>query len=231
MRNLLAVVTLLLCGCTSAIEDGLAMNGIVTVGDSFTSSFLLTTDDGALLFDVGITASGQPVIDALAEVGLSASDVTDVFLSHGHGDHVGGLAAFENARVRGIAEEQAVLDEEEVDVTIDAPVVGGEFVQVAGQTIEVFHVPGHTVGSAVYLVNGVLLLGDSAVATPSGRLEQPPERFSDDVEELDESLLALRDLLRPRSGDVAWMAYSHSGPTRGAGALMAYAGRESGLTQ
>ena len=96
MRNLLAVVALLLCGCTSAIEDGLAMNGIVTVGDSFTSSFLLTTDDGALLFDVGITASGQPVIDALADVGLSASDVTDVFLSHGHGDHVGGLAAFEN---------------------------------------------------------------------------------------------------------------------------------------
>ena len=226
MRLPSIAIAILLTGCTSAIQDNLAMNDVLTVGDSFTSSFLVPTEDGAILFDAGITASGKPLADALAALGLSTDDVTDVFLSHGHGDHVAGLPAFAGARIRAFAAEQAVLDEEQTSVSIDAPVADGDLVRIGGRTVETFHVPGHTPGSGVYLVDGVLLMGDSAVATPGGRLEQPPERYSADVAQLDRSLFALRDRLRPRASDVDWIAYSHSGPTEGLGALEAYTGRD-----
>ena len=184
----------------------------------------MPTSEGAVFFDAGLASSGQPLLDALEAHGLSAADVTDVFLTHGHGDHVGGLTALPDARVRGFAVEQAVLDEEGDGVTIDTPVTAGEMVDVGGFQVEVFHVPGHTPGSAAYLVDGVLILGDSAVITPNGRLGQPPAQYTDDVEQLDRSLFAVRDRLRFRPGDVAWIACAHSGPSEGPDALLAYGG-------
>lgn len=59
--------------------------------------FLIQTDNRNFLFDVGIgdfgeDTSNQNLIESLGKFGLSEYDITDIFASHLHYDHIGGLA-------------------------------------------------------------------------------------------------------------------------------------------
>ncbi len=45
--------------------------------------------------------------------------------------------------------------------------------------VRVFGVPGHTAGSAAYLINGVLFLGDAGDVGSDGTIKQSPWIFSD----------------------------------------------------
>lgn len=63
--------------------------------------FLLNTPDKKILFDTGIGefgegTSSQTILNNLAEHGLNDYDITDIFCSHLHADHLGGLANREN---------------------------------------------------------------------------------------------------------------------------------------
>ena len=56
---------------------------------------LVKTTDHVLLFDTGAGINFGPtagqVLTALADAGIEPQNVTDIFISHVHGDHVGGL--------------------------------------------------------------------------------------------------------------------------------------------
>lgn len=59
--------------------------------------FLIQADTKKILFDVGIGDFGEDtstdiIKDNLAELGLTEYDITDIFASHLHYDHIGGLA-------------------------------------------------------------------------------------------------------------------------------------------
>ena len=59
--------------------------------------FLISTDDKKILFDVGIGEFGEDtgpeiICGHLDNHGLSELDITDIFVSHLHYDHIGGLA-------------------------------------------------------------------------------------------------------------------------------------------
>jgi glyoxylase-like metal-dependent hydrolase (beta-lactamase superfamily II) len=63
--------------------------------------FLIKTGDRNILFDVGLGEFGedtslQTIRDNLAEHGLTEMDITDIFASHLHYDHLGGLAGKPN---------------------------------------------------------------------------------------------------------------------------------------
>lgn len=80
---------------------------------------LVQTADRVMLFDAGAGASmgpaGGKLLAAMDAAGLSAATVTDIFISHVHGDHVGGLlnaagaSAFPNATIHISAPEWAFL--------------------------------------------------------------------------------------------------------------------------
>ncbi len=53
---------------------------------NYQTSFLIETKEKKLLFDCG-----GDVRFALRDIGLTYKDITDVYISHLHGDHVGGL--------------------------------------------------------------------------------------------------------------------------------------------
>lgn len=62
---------------------------------------LVKTADRVLLFDTGAGTNFGPtagkLADSLAQAGIDAHSVTDIFISHIHGDHVGGLVDAQGA--------------------------------------------------------------------------------------------------------------------------------------
>ena len=68
--------------------------------DRVGSSIALVRDGDALIVaDPGMVANRSLILDPLAALGVSAGDVTHVFLSHHHPDHTVNIALFPNAEV------------------------------------------------------------------------------------------------------------------------------------
>ena len=71
--------------------------------------------------------------------------------------------------------------------------------------------PGHTNGSAVYLVSGVLFLGDSGWMKTDGKLAPAPWALSDDVAKDRASLVALGKMLEAEKAAVVAIVPAHTG--------------------
>ena len=71
--------------------------------------------------------------------------------------------------------------------------------------------PGHTAGSAAYLVNNVLFVGDSADVTSGGVLQGSPWLFSDSQAQNRASLAALAARLKKEGVTVKAIVPAHSG--------------------
>lgn len=62
-------------------------------------SYLLRTDQGALLYDIGFGAQYSTFADNTCRLGLKMEDVDALAISHLHADHMGGLKAQRSRRV------------------------------------------------------------------------------------------------------------------------------------
>ncbi|WP_138469444.1 hydroxyacylglutathione hydrolase [Poseidonocella sp. HB161398] len=125
-----------------------------------------------------------PVEAALAARGWTLSDI---WITHHHHDHVGGVDALRNAtgaRVTGARADLHRLPR------LDAAVAPGDSFEFGGETAEVLDVSGHTVGHIAYVLPGSALAftGDSLMGLGCGRL------FEGTPEMMWESLLRLRAL-------------------------------------
>jgi len=197
--------------------DGKKLNSVVTLKDLFTSAFLVPTDDGAVLVDAGFRA--DRIESAVVAAGFSPADITDVLLTHGHGDHTVALPRFPNARVRALEAERELLEEEGVEMT--DPLAAGEVV-LGGVTFEIFSTPGHTPGNAMVLVDRVLMMGDSAIANQDGTLAPTAERYSDDPDQLIASVRSVAAVLSERTDVIDWLAPAHSDALPGIDPLLAF---------
>ncbi|GFE85790.1 hydrolase [Steroidobacter agaridevorans] len=151
---------------------------------------LVKSADRVLLFDTGAGSNfgpaGGQLIQSLAAAGIEPGSVTDVFISHAHGDHIGGLLnaegalAFPNATVhlgaadwdflKGLNAETAAAigaTNHTALVTaltpkIDAFAPGAELIPGVVTAVD-YH--GHTPGHSGYLIgsgaNTLLYVGDS----------------------------------------------------------------------
>jgi len=209
----------LLTGCAnSSPVDGRELNSVTTVLDLFTSVFIVPTDEGAVLVDAGFRTG--TVLGGLEDAGFAPEDVTDVLLTHGHSDHTTAINDLPNATVRALPEEAEVLAEEGAP-GITEPLSPGELV-LGGVTFEVFHVPGHTPGNAMFLVDRVLLMGDSAIANKDGTLAETAARYSDDPSALVDSVRAVAATLSERDDPVDYLAPAHSDALEGLAPLLAF---------
>ncbi|HUQ01324.1 MAG TPA: MBL fold metallo-hydrolase [Kofleriaceae bacterium] len=138
---------------------------------------LVKADTRVLLFDTGArdaiaTAGRLPASLALA--GVTPGDVTDIFISHAHSDHVFGLVtaagarAFPTATIHLSAPEWAALEAEEPAFAASIAANVKPFAPGAQVLPEVLAVEtrGHTAGHSSYLVgtgdDRLLYLGDVA---------------------------------------------------------------------
>ncbi|TDK23141.1 MBL fold metallo-hydrolase [Luteimonas aestuarii] len=143
-------------------------------------ALLVRAGDRVVLFDTGAGdadfADAGRLQSSLQVAGVEAAEVTDILISHAHGDHVGGLLdgdgqpAFANATVRMTAPEwQALRDDAgmaalstAIAPRVEAFAPGAEVLPGVTSVPVAGHTPGHT---AYMIADGdarLLYIGDTA---------------------------------------------------------------------
>jgi hydroxyacylglutathione hydrolase len=141
--------------------------------------WLLSRGAQAAVVDPG---DAKPVLQRLHQRHLALSDI---LVTHHHGDHVGGVAALAQAtgaRVFGPRSEEIPAR--------DVALAGGDRIEVLGIAIEILDVPGHTRGHIAYYAPALrwLFCGDTLFAAGCGRL------FEGTAEQMTASLALLAAL-------------------------------------
>lgn len=136
---------------------------LYAIGRTSTVVWALTTPEGILLIDAGYPDQLDTVLlPGLRAAGLDVGDVKYVLIAHGHADHFGGAAYFQErgARVALSAEDWALIENappaaagaglppprRDVVVTEGKPIVFG------GTTITPVLIPGHTPGALGFVL-------------------------------------------------------------------------------
>ncbi len=157
--------------------------------------------DSALLVD----AAARP--ERLREA-LEGLDPVAVVQTHGHWDHV---RAWEDLRRDpGLEVWGHPGDAELFPAPLDRELVHGDVIEVGELAIEVLHVPGHTDGSLLYLVEGDerphLISGDTLFPGGPGNTWGDPDRFRQIMDGLEREVF-------DRLPDETWVYPGHGDDT------------------
>lgn len=136
--------------------------------------FLIGSDNyGLLLHDdeTGATATidageAQPILDALKQTGWT---LTDILVTHHHGDHVAGIPELKAAT--GAKVTAPAADKDRVPL-VDTGVSEGDRVKVGHVACEIIATPGHTSHHIAYYLpaDAMLFAGDTLFSLGCGRL-------------------------------------------------------------
>ena len=163
---------------TGAVADVLREAGAPTDALSLgVDALLVRMPSRMVLIDTGLGPKvGGVLMRSLALANVSPADITDVLITHSHGDHVGGLSnadgklAFPNATIRMTRAEWAFMqsqpDNAALVATIRPKVMPFDPAAEVMPGIRAVPLPGHTPGHSGYEItsNGQKLLdmGDTA---------------------------------------------------------------------
>ena len=154
--------------------------------NAWSDNYIFLLQEGARAAVVDPTEA-RPVLNKLEELG---AELTAIFNTHHHGDHVGGnrqlLAKFPNAMVYASAADRDRIPGQ------TAFLHEGDTVTFGGHIGQVFFVPGHTRGHIAYYFPplatdepGELFCGDTLFAGGCGRLfEGTPAQMVDSLSKL-----------------------------------------------
>ena len=227
----------------SCHPDALEPGGILRLD---LGGFLIRTGDRIVLVDAGVGMidngryAGGRFLDSLREYGVSPGNVTDVLFTHLHFDHVGwatskGRIVFPNATYRVHAADWAYF----VEAPDAAPGAVRKLAPLATR-LETFDsavtlvagvtarpAPGHTPGSAVYVVSSgderALLLGD--VVHSVVELAEPDWEAVFDVDPI--AAAAVRNALADEAADTTALVVGAHFPGLRFGRVVTTSGRRT----
>lgn len=165
MKKILAAAFLVVSGFFALAQDGKMkeievkeiQKDFYSVEDPGSRQFFVVGKDKVLLFDTGFGKS------SLVEKIRKFSDLPiEVALTHGHGDHTGGLKEFGWCYV-------AKGDVPMLPAGIESKIIKeGDVFSVGDFNFEVIEIPGHTEGSVVFLdkAKKIMIGGDSIQPGP-----------------------------------------------------------------
>ena len=162
----------------AAVASVLTAAGAPTNDVTLGVDALLVEEPGrTVLIDTGLGPKvGGVLMQSLARAGVAPDKVTDVLITHTHGDHVGGLVtangalAFPNAAIRMSAPEWAFMQKNQMQAALVAAIAPKVRTFAPGSAvvpgITAVVLPGHTPGHSGYRIesHGASLtdIGDTA---------------------------------------------------------------------
>ena len=230
VKRFWAVLALLfLAGCTLNLREveGPRAEAIPTTWPFESLVFAARTAEGVFVVDLGWSGADRALRRGLARIGARPEDVTDVFLTHSHRDHIMGWRAVRQARFHLAQAEVPLFQGERAHADLPSRIIRAvrghagpwpgevavrpfsrDTVFVLGaDTVRAFLIPGHTAGSTAYLHRGVLFAGD-AIARPYHTGYGPAMGiFTADRRASEEVLVSLFERLRPY--EIRWVCTAH----------------------
>ena len=212
--------------------------GIDRVQAGFASAYVLDAGNGQFaLIDAGSDNKGTALLQYLQIHHAGPDNVIAVLLTHSHPDHIAALALFPKAMVYATKREVPLAAGQEdyngplfkvmgernaTPFNVAQPVDDGQTFMVGNLQVAAYAVPGHTEGSAAYLVNGVLFVGDAIQFKSNGQVMGPSVIFSTDRAQGEASLKHLAQEVQPHAAEVKFIASGHTGTVAGIGPLASF---------
>jgi glyoxylase-like metal-dependent hydrolase (beta-lactamase superfamily II) len=202
-------------------------NSVVHVRNGFTDFYGARVGMHAILFDAGIDTEGRALDALLGALKVGRDDVSNIFLTHGHLDHVAASPLCKKARIHiGIQDADMlahrapmvpmvprilihILPVPPVEAT-DAFLDRAE-IPFGDQKVVGIPFPGHTPGSIVLWFDGVLFAGDS-IQISDGKLDFAPRLASVDPDANKRSVAGLKAALQGLKVEV--VCTGHQGCTQ-----------------
>lgn len=141
-------------------EPARVFDNLHFVGGKIHSSWALTTSEGIALFDTVYPYNSEPlIVGGLQKLGLDPARIRYVFISHAHGDHIGGAELLQKRYrtrvVMGGADWESVETFPDRFKTMaparDIVATDGMQITLGGTTVTVWTTPGHTPGTISYI--------------------------------------------------------------------------------
>lgn len=135
-------------------------------------------------------------------------DIQYIILTHGHGDHIGGVADFQKdfpqAKVVALDKERELLSDSSLNASLDIcgmPVTvrpdvyvkDHDTLTVGNTELTFIHTPGHTKGGMCILTDGFVFSGDTLFRASIGRTDFYGGSYSEIVKSIREKLFLLPD--------------------------------------
>jgi glyoxylase-like metal-dependent hydrolase (beta-lactamase superfamily II) len=171
------------------MEDAMKIHRYIT-GPLAVNSFLVVDEatNKGFLIDPG--GADRKLLKFVSDNNVK---VEYIVLTHGHGDHICGLKAYQNAwpdaKVIAHEEERQLLLDAKMNhstvtcgyglsITADRYVKDGEQISVGELTVNFLFTPGHTPGGMSVYVGDCVFSGDTLFAGSVGRTDFPGSSFS-----------------------------------------------------
>ncbi|MEI8215572.1 MAG: MBL fold metallo-hydrolase [Eubacteriales bacterium] len=145
--------------------------------------------------------------DLLSFVKENSYTIKFIFLTHGHGDHIGGVGAYISqfgCKVLAYIDEREMLKDSSVNYSrevlgtkvsfeADVYVNDNDELSVDDLNFKFIHTPGHTKGGMCILIEDVLFSGDTLFQQSIGRTDFPGSSYNDLMWSIREKLFKLSD--------------------------------------
>lgn len=203
---------------------------VVHVRSFFSDLYGARIGDHVIVFDAGVGPEGRALDALLSALKATRDQVSEVFLTHGHFDHVASAPLCTKARIHvGIRDTDMMAHKTRHEpfmprtllrimpvppVVASAAFLGdkSEIDLGDGKKLVALPLPGHTPGSYVFVYDGILFAGDS-IQISGGKLTFADTAFSIDPAENRRGIATLKAALGDLKVDL--VCTGHQGCTSG----------------